>query len=415
MTRTTSADDTARAGDASPSPHDRPDPIVAQQSQQTRTSQQTQTTRQSQRDREARIHANAADLALAANASRTGMGRTAATFLIMAVALLIMTIVSASLGQLVIPFDQVIGSVLNKIGIHWLNGPSRSFGNEALWNVRFPRIAMAIVVGAALGVAGAVMQGVFGNPLAEPGTVGVSSGAAVGASCSILMGWTFLGSFTTPFLAFVCGLGTTMLVYVLARRGGRTEVVTLILTGVAVNAIAGALIAFFTFAAPTSARDQIVFWQMGSFNGSRWQQVALVTPLCVVGMIIVQCMARRLDLLSLGEKSARHLGVNVERLRFVCMIAVALLVSSAVAFSGIISFVGLVVPHLLRMIIGPRHRALLPASALGGALLLTIADFAARTTIAFADLPIGMLTSLVGGPFFFWLLRRSRSKSGGWA
>ncbi|OXN01167.1 FecCD family ABC transporter permease [Bifidobacterium vansinderenii] len=358
------------------------------------------------------IRTNAANLGLAAEPR---MGRTAVTFLVMTVALIVMIVVSASLGQLIIPFDQVIGSVLNRIGIHWLDGPSRAFGNEALWNVRFPRIAMAVVVGAALGVAGAVMQGVFGNPLAEPGTVGVSSGAAVGASCSILMGWTFLGSFTTPFLAFVCGLGTTVAVYLLARRGGRTEIVTLILTGVAVNAIAGALIAFFTFAAPTSARDQIVFWQMGSFNGSRWQQVALVAPMCVIGMIIVQTLARRLDLLSLGERPARHLGVNVERLRFIAMLAVALLVSSAVAFAGIISFVGLVVPHLLRMILGPGYRTLLPASALGGALLLTIADFAARTTIAFADLPIGMLTSLVGGPFFFWLLRRSRSKSGGWA
>ncbi|WP_206603399.1 FecCD family ABC transporter permease [Bifidobacterium catulorum] len=358
------------------------------------------------------IAANATDLGIA---GKPHMGKTALTFAVLVVGLLVMTIVSASLGQLIIPFDQVIGSILNKIGIHWLAGPSRAFGNEALWNVRFPRIVMAIVVGAALGVAGAVMQGVFGNPLAEPGTVGVSSGAAVGASASILMGWTFLGSFTTPFLAFACGLITTMSVYLLARRGGRTEIVTLILTGVAVNAIAGALISFFTFAAPTNARDQIVFWQMGSFNGSRWQQVALVAPMCVIGIIGVQFMAHQLDLLSLGEKPARHLGVNVERLRFLSMLAVALLVSSAVAFAGIISFVGLVVPHLLRMIIGPGHRTLLPASALGGALLLTIADFAARTTIQFADLPIGMLTSLVGGPFFFWLLRRSRSKSGGWA
>lgn len=376
------------------------------------TQQVPQPQSQPQQQRDARIKANAVDLGLA---GKQHMGKTAFVFIILAIGLVVMTVVSASLGQLIIPFDQVVGSVLNKVGIHWLEGPQRAFGNEALWNVRFPRIAMAMVVGASLGVAGAVMQGVFGNPLAEPGTVGVSSGAAVGASCSILMGWNFLGAFTTPLLAFCCGLFTTLAVYVLARRGGRTEVVTLILTGVAVNAIAGALISFFTFAAPTSARDQIVFWQMGSFNGSRWQQVALVAPMCLVGVIAVQFMAHQLDLLSLGEKPARHLGVNVECLRFVSMLIVALLVSSAVAFTGIISFVGLVVPHLLRMIIGPGHRALLPASALGGALLLTIADFAARTTIQFADLPIGMLTSLIGGPFFFWLLRRSRSKSGGWA
>ena len=387
-------------------------PTAAQSGAQSGAQSNQTAVQAAQSERARRIADNAADLGLAA---KPHIGKTALVFAVLAVGLVVMTIVSASLGQLVIPFDQVVGSVLNKVGIHWLAGPDRAFGNEALWNVRFPRIVMAIVVGASLGVAGALMQGVFGNPLAEPGTVGVSSGAAVGASCSILMGWSFLGAFTTPLLAFACGLATTLLVYVLARRNGRTEVVTLILTGVAVNAVAGALIAFFTFAAPTSARDQIVFWQMGSFNGSRWQQVALVTPMLVVGVVVVQFMARRLDLLALGEKSARHLGVNVERLRFTAMLMVALLVSSAVAFSGIISFVGLVVPHLLRMILGPAHRTLLPASALGGALLLTIADFAARTTIEFADLPIGMLTSLVGGPFFFWLLRRSRSKSGGWA
>jgi iron complex transport system permease protein len=229
------------------------------------------------------------------------------------------------------------------------------------------------------------------------------------------MEWHFLGALTTPALAFVFGLGTTLAVYLLARRGGRTEVVTLILTGVAVNAVAGAAISFIVFKAPTSARDQIVFWQMGSLNGSRWEQVALVAPMCVVGVVASLFIARRLDLLALGEKAARHLGVDVEGLRFFAMILVALLVSSAVAFAGIISFVGLVVPHLLRMIIGPSHRPLLAASALGGALLLSVADFAARTLIEFADLPIGMLTSLVGGPFFFWLLRRSRSRSGGWA
>src|SRR5699024_10378879 len=197
--------------------------------------------------------------------------------------------------------------------------------------------------------------------------------------------------------------------------GGRTEVITLVLTGVAVNAIAGAAIAYITFAAPTSAREQIVFWQMGSFNGSLWSQVGLILPLIVFGIIIAQTLAPGLDILSLGEKSARHVGINVERLRIIVMAVVALLVSAAVAFCGIIAFVGLVDPHIIRMIIGPGHRLLLPASVLGGAVLLSIADLAARTLVEVADLPIGMLTSLVGGPFFFYLIRRSRKESGGWA
>ena len=341
--------------------------------------------------------------------------RAGTLFLVLIVALIAACVLSAAIGQLFIPPLEVIGSLLNKVGLDWLADPSHEFGEEALWQVRFPRVVMTVLVGAALAVAGAMMQGVFGNPLAEPGVVGVSSGAAVGASASILFGWTFLGAFTTPAFAFVSGLITTFIVYTVSRSGGRTEVITLVLTGVAVNAIAGAAIAYITFAAPTSAREQIVFWQMGSFNGSLWSQVGLILPLIAFGIIIAQTLAPGLDILSLGEKSARHVGINVERLRIIVMAVVALLVSAAVAFCGIIAFVGLVVPHIIRMIIGPGHRLLLPASVLGGAVLLSIADLAARTLVEFADLPIGMLTSLVGGPFFFYLIRRSRKESGGWA
>ena len=339
----------------------------------------------------------------------------ALTALVLFCLMIVLVVVSAMLGQLVVPPEEVLGSILHKVGIDWLPLPTHEHGDDALWNVRFPRIAMSMVVGASLAVAGTVMQGVFGNPLAEPGTVGVSSGAAVGASLTILLGTPILGAMTTPAAAFLCGLATTLAVYALARRDGKTEVVTLILTGVAVNAIAGAAISFILFSSPTSAREQIVFWQMGSLNGSRWHQFFIVAPICLIGVAAAVFMARQLDLLSLGDRAARHVGVDVERLRFWAMVVVALLVSAAVAFAGIIAFVGLVVPHLLRMIIGPGHRALIPMSALGGTVLMLGADFAARTLIQFADLPIGMLTSLVGGPFFFYLLRRSRTRSGGWA
>ena len=346
---------------------------------------------------------------------RVSAARVTTVFTTLAVLLLGGTLLSAMLGQLYIAPKEVVGSVLQSVGINWLPGPSHEFGAEALWEVRFPRIVLTVFVGAALAIAGAVMQGIFGNPLAEPGTIGVSSGAAVGASFAFLHGLSFLGGFTVPLLAFVCGLVTTIVVYVLARSNGRTEVVTLILTGVAVNAISGALISFIVFKAPTQAREQIVFWQMGSFNGSRWEQVAIVVPLVVVGIVLTMFLARGLDLVSLGEKAARHLGVDVERLRLYAMVLSALLVSAAVAFVGIIAFVGLVVPHLMRMLLGPGHRLLLPASVLGGAVLLTFADLAARTLIEFADLPIGMLTALIGGPYFFYLLRRSRREAGGWA
>ncbi len=330
------------------------------------------------------------------------------------VALCIAAVLAAGSGQFPVSPAEVLGSILHRLGVDLGPMPAHPRGDAALWNIRFPRVALAIAVGAALGAAGAVMQAVFGNPLAEPSVVGVSSGAAVGACAVIVFGWGFLGALTTPAVAFAAGLATTMLVYLLSRSGGRTEVVTLVLMGIAVNAVTSALIAYLVFSGDTQAREQIVFWQLGSFNGARWEAVAVVAPIVVVGVGVVLLLARQLDLLALGERSARHAGVHVERLRIIAIVVVAALVAGGVAFAGIIAFVGLVVPHLVRMVLGPAHRALIPASVLGGALLMVLADLVARTAVDYADLPIGMLTALVGGPFFFWMLLRTRSAAGGW-
>ncbi|WP_221463452.1 FecCD family ABC transporter permease [Actinophytocola algeriensis] len=181
------------------------------------------------------------------------------------------------------------------------------------------------------------------------------------------------------------------------------------------NAFAFGVIAFLTYVADPQAREQIVFWQLGSLNGATGSAVAAVTPLAVAGLVMAALVAGRLDLLALGEGPARHLGVHVERLRLVVVVAVALLVGAGTAFAGIVGFVGLVVPHVIRMIAGPAHKLLVTASAVGGALVMVSADLLARTAVENAELPLGMLTSLVGGPFFFWLLRRTRSKQGGWA
>lgn len=340
--------------------------------------------------------------------------RVVVLFVVLVAGVLVTSLLSAGLGQFGVPVPEVLGSVLNRIGIDWLPGPPDQFAEAALWDVRFPRVVMALLVGGVLGVCGALMQGCFGNPLAEPGVIGVSAGAAVGACLAIVFGWTFFGAFTTPALAFAAGLITTMTVYLLARTNGRAGVVTMILTGVAVNAVAGAAIAFLVFLGDQAAREQIVFWQLGSLASSRWPYVATVAPLVAVGVLVALLLARRLDLLALGDRQARHLGVNVELLRLVTILAVAIAVSAAVSYSGIIGFVGLVVPHLIRMIAGPGHRVLIPASLLGGALLLALADLLARTTFTYADLPIGMLTALIGGPFFFWLLLRTRRREGGW-
>jgi len=341
--------------------------------------------------------------------------RIPALFVGLSAALLVLAVLSAGMGQLSVPPAEVVGSLLHHLGLDVGPVPAHPNGDAALWTIRFPRVAMALLVGAALATGGALMQGVFGNPLADPGVVGVSSGAAVGACAVIVLGLTFLGPWTVAATAFVGGLLTTILVYATARENGRTEVVTLVLTGVAVNAVAGAALALLTFLGDTQEREQIVFWQLGSLNGTRWPYVAVVAPIVAVGIAGAVLVARRLDLLALGERSARHLGVDVERLRVVCIVLVALLTAGAVAFCGIIAFVGLVVPHLVRMAVGPGHRVLIPASALGGAVLLLAADLVARTAVPYADLPIGMLTALVGGPFFFWLIRRTRRSAGGWA
>jgi len=344
---------------------------------------------------------------------QAGLLRRSVLSLTLLALLLAGVLVSSVTGQLDISATEVWGSILDRLGFSTTLAPTDDVVDATLWVVRFPRIVMAIAVGASLAVGGALMQAVFGNPLAEPGVVGVSSGAALGASIAIVFGVQFAGGGVAA-LAFVGGLLATLLVYAVARAGGRTEVVTLLLTGIAINAFAQAGLAFVLFLADTASREQIVFWQLGSLAGSLWSEVVVVVPLLLVGMLAAVVLARQLDVLALGERNARHLGVDVEALRIVVIVLVALLTAAAVAFAGIIAFVGLVVPHIIRMVLGPAHRGLLWASAVGGATLLLWADLLTRTLVQGADLPIGMLTALVGGPFFFALLYQQRRKSGGW-
>ncbi|ANW20451.1 FecCD family ABC transporter permease [Streptomyces clavuligerus] len=342
-------------------------------------------------------------------------GRTTA-FLLTAgllVALAAVTLVSAGHGAYDIPLGDVVASARHRLGLG--GTPLDRVGESVLWNVRLPRVVLALLIGASLGCAGALMQGVFGNPLAEPGIIGISAGAAVGAVASIALGLTFLGNWTVTVCAFAAGLVTVGLVYALSRSDGRSEIVTLILTGIAVNAFGGALIGLFIFFADNAQITQITFWQLGSLSQATWPKVLAVLPCTAIGLLIAPCYARRLDLLSLGERPARHLGVDVERMRIVLILVVALLTAAAVAVAGVITFVGLLVPHLLRLVNGPGHRFLVPGSALGGALVLAAGDLLARTVAEPAELPLGVLTALIGSPFFFWLLRRTRRKQGGWA
>ncbi|QTI66829.1 FecCD family ABC transporter permease [Gordonia polyisoprenivorans] len=333
---------------------------------------------------------------------------------VLVIATIAVAITSAAVGQIPVPPAQVLGSLAHHFGLDIGTMPTHPQGEHALWVVRFPRIVLGLIVGAALGAGGCLLQGVLANPLAEPGVIGVSSGAAVGACLMIVIGGVGVNGWALAGAAFVAALITTAAVYVLSLRDGSSSAIMLVLTGIAINAFALGIISYLTFIATTAAREQIVFWQLGSLAGANWNAVWVTLPLVVAGVAAAMLLVHKLDLLALGEIQAASLGVNVETVRRQVVVLVAILTAAAVAFTGIVMFVGLVVPHVMRLIVGPRHAILLPASVIGGALVLAAADLASRTVLGGADLPLGVFTSLVGGPAFFILLRRSRHAGAGW-
>lgn len=278
--------------------------------------------------------------------------------------------------------------------------------SSVIWQIRLPRLVLGLFVGAALGLGGALMQAVFSNPLAEPSIIGVTSGAGVGAAFAIVFGAGILGSWSVPASAFIAGVLTTLLVYQLSRTSGKVQVLNLVLVGIAANAIAGAAISMLVFLAPTTAREQIIFWQMGTLAGANWEHTGIVAIIVTATTAFAMFLGKKLDLLALGDTAASHVGLNVQRVRIVAIALSTLLTAAAVSFAGIITFVGLVIPHIVRTVAGPSNRILLPASAIGGALLIGSSDILARTLIPFADLPIGIFTALIGGPTFFFLLRQ---------
>lgn len=329
--------------------------------------------------------------------------RRLATVLVLAILLVVTAILSIVLGQYYVP----LGDLAAIIG----GGPGQEhLSANVVWDIRLPRILLGFLVGACLGIAGTIMQAVFANPLAEPSVIGVTSGAGVGAAAAIVFQISWLGTFTVPAFAFAAALLVAGLIYQLSRSGGRVAVINLILTGIAVNAVCGAIISFTVYLAPTTSREQIIFWQMGSLNGAQWKHVWVVLPIAIIGMLIALRLGSALDVLALGERAAGHTGIDVARLRVIAIIVAAFLTAGAVAFAGLIGFVGLIVPHVLRTVIGPENSLLIPLSALAGAILIGLSDIAARTMIPFADLPIGVFTALVGGPTFFVLLRRMMRK-----
>ncbi len=284
-----------------------------------------------------------------------------------------------------------------------------------LFDIRLPRMVMGVLVGAALAVSGALMQGLFRNPLADPGLVGVSAGAGLGAITAIVLGGlapvfvqTALGHYLVPAAAFLGGWGTMYLLYRVATRKGRTSVATMLLAGIALAALAGALSGVLIYKANDAQLRDLTFWGMGSLAGATWTKVLTALPVICAALALAPFLARGLNGLALGEATAGHLGINIQRVKSASVLSVAAATGAAVAVSGGIGFVGLVVPHVLRLAIGPDHRYLLPNAALLGASLLLAADVICRNIIAPAELPIGIVTAIIGAPVFMWILLRSR-------
>jgi len=322
--------------------------------------------------------------------------------------LVITSLMSISIGPLQISPSASVHAVIN-----WAT--QMEIGNVAaheqlvIDNVRLPRTLLALAVGAVLAQCGAVMQGLFRNPLADPGIIGVSSGAALGAATCIVL-FPQGGEYAVATSAFVAGLVTTLIVYRLASSPTGTSVVLLLLSGVAVAALAGAGIGLLTYMADDMALRDLTLWQLGSIAGAQWHYVVLTLAALALVSWHFNRYAKALNALLLGEAEARHLGLDVDKLKLKLIVLCAIGVGISVAATGIIGFIGLVVPHLVRMLIGPDHKQLLPLSAILGAVLLALADIGARAIVAPSELPVGLVTALLGAPFFIALLLKQRTR-----
>lgn len=330
---------------------------------------------------------------------------------VLAVVLFVAFLLGVGIGAVAVPPDVVVAILLSKIGVSVETAVSQQ-QMAVLWNIRLPRVVLGGLVGAALAVSGALLQGIFRNPLADPGLIGVSSGAALGAVFTIISGLAVFGIYTLPVAAFLAGAATTLLVYRLSRRHGRTDVAMLLLVGLALNALAGATTGLLTYLADDAQLRSIVFWTLGGLGGALWETVLAAAPPILIVLVLAPRLGFYLNLFALGEAEARHLGVNVEWIKRAAVLMAALATGAAVALTGPIGFIGLIVPHMVRLAIGPDHRWLIPACAFGGATLLILADLLARTLAAPAEIPVGLFTSFAGGPFFLALILRTRRHYG---
>ncbi|MBN8653265.1 MAG: iron ABC transporter permease [Cytophagales bacterium] len=334
---------------------------------------------------------------------------------ILSIVLVMVALVALSIGQVTIPLKDIVLMVFYKVGLT-AQQPDAVF-ETVLWSIRLPRIVMTILIGAALAVSGAALQGLFRNPLVEPGLIGVSSGAALAVVTLVVFGsFLFAGSalgmsLVMPVAAFAGGFAATMLVMKIGQQLGKTNIAVLILGGVAINAMAGALMGLVIFYADENQLRTFTFWTLGDLGGATWQKVLITAPVLILSSVWMLTYQFSLNAIAIGEAEAFHMGVDVERVKKSIVFFSALAVGVSVSLAGIIGFIGLVVPHLVRVIFRADNRLVLPASLLGGPILLLLADLLARTLVAPTELPIGVVTALIGAPFFIFLLVRANHKN----
>jgi len=323
-------------------------------------------------------------------------------------------VISLSIGSALLPLREVWGILVDMLP--WREGPSGQWDESSVaivTQVRLSRVLLAVLVGACLSLAGAGFQGVLRNPLADPFTLGVASGCSVGAAFLILFGYqTLVGMWTIPLVAFVTGMITLVVVFTLARTRGTMNVETLILSGVIVQAFLGAFVSFMV-SLSAGVVNEIIFWLMGSLSSRGWEHVQVVLPFLLIGIPVLVRYAQPLNLFVFGERHAAYLGVQVERTKLVVLLMSTLLTAAAVSVTGLVGFVGLVVPHLIRLLVGPDYRLIIPLSAIGGSIYLLWADTLARTVLSPKEIPLGVVTALIGAPFFAYLLYRRKLKQGG--
>jgi iron complex transport system permease protein len=332
----------------------------------------------------------------------------------MVIMLLVSILLSVGIGAVHISPMQVWGILLKWMGIqHTVNYSDMQA--SVLSVIRMPRVVLAMIVGAALAISGAAMQGLFRNPLADPGLIGISSGASLFAVVFIVTGlkaWLNLGAiagiYSMSVFTFAGAFIATILVYQISQSGGKTLVSMMLLGGIAINALCSAFTGLFTYSANDAQLRNIVFWTLGSLGGATWINVLGILPFTLIPIFILPRMAKPLNAFALGETNAAHLGVNTEITKRAIIIMVACCVGASVAVAGVIGFVGLVVPHIIRMIVGPDHRYLLTLSTLTGATLLILADIISRTLFAPSEIPIGIITGIIGSPFFLYILIKEK-------